>query len=282
MKTKTVGQMKRMKKQSVKELIQEVRERYRKITFYLMERVLRYKSLDDVPEMYFYYLERVKRHRKKPMFPKELETLHIHPKPLEELDEVKLELFVRHVLRDENEEVIKRVVNNIKSQKRKKTTELDKIMVEDIPKYEKVKLLKSHLMDIGKRSKKRMLKMIFDDEEVQDLLGIDLTVGDKFSRPYLIADMIYDLLAVKVSYKMVFKMLQDKVEIEYPLFNDSTVYWMIRKFVEDHPNAYNGWNGRSRLAKDLLHQGITFNENTLKSKLTEMMRRGELPYTGWS
>ena len=280
MKTKTADE-KKMKKLP-KGLIKKVRERYNKFTSYLMERILRYDSLEDVPEQYFYYLERVKRYRKISVFPNEVETVHIHPKPLRELDDIQLERFVRHVLRDKDEEVITHVINKLRSKKKKKKVEFGKIMTEDIPRYEKIKQLKSYLMDIGRKNKKMMLKKIFEDEEVLDLLGIDLKMGDRFSRPYLIAKKIYEILSIKVTCKLVYQMLQNKVEMEKPLFKDYETYNLIKTFVENNPDKYNGKSGRCVLAADLKTQlGIRLSKDTLKIKLTQMMKRGELPYTGW-
>lgn len=268
------------KRRSVKKLVSVVKNRYDTFTSYLMKRILRYRPLEDAPRQYFCYLEKVEEVQTHST------TLHVHQRPLCELDEEELKRFVRHVLHDEDECTISLVIAKIKSQKKRKRgrrKRSEEIFVDGLPEYEKVKMLKQYLMEVGKRNKKRMLKKIFDDEKILDMLGIDLKIGDRYSRPYLIAEKIQEIFSVKVSCKTVYQLLRNKIEMERPLFKDYETYCLIKTFVENNPDKYNGKNGRCVLAADLKTKlGIRLSKDTLKIKLTQMMRRGELPYKGWA
>lgn len=270
---------KTLKRKSIKQLVSKVEEEYSAFTSYLMKRMLRYMSLDEAPNSYFCYLEKGVILNKQDLSNKEI---IIHSKPLYELEDARLELFVRHVLRNENDDVISKVIEKIKSKKPKKKRKKVDVLTEGVSEYEKIKLLKQYLKEIGKYNRKKMLRKILNDKDIQNALGIDITIGDRFSRPYLIAERVYEVLSIRVSCRTVYQLLQNKIEMEKPLFKDYTTYRLIKTFVEENPDKYNGKNGRCRLAKDLITQlGIQLHKDTLKMKLTKMMKRGELPYTGW-
>ncbi|MCD6549217.1 hypothetical protein J7K41_00680 [Candidatus Micrarchaeota archaeon] len=109
------------KRRSVKKLVSVVKNRYDTFTSYLMKRILRYRPLEDAPGQYFCYLEKVEEVHT------HYSTLHVHQRPLCELDEEELERFVRHVLRDEDECTINLVIAKIKSQKKEKEREKKKV-----------------------------------------------------------------------------------------------------------------------------------------------------------